>query len=221
MMSENHLDLKKLQIRPAQKEDAHAASRLIYQSFPKMASFVMGLGDENRARLILEKLFERPGHRLSFEHALIVAYQGKVIALSIAFPGAQLKSLNRHLARYLFKRHRLRGRLALICRTWPLIFIKESDQAAYYLSNLAVKRRFQGCGVGKRLLERIEKQARDAGYSAVDLMVSINHRKAKGFYEAMGFETRALHLESNRRVKYVGAGYQKMVKPLGKTKADA
>ncbi len=218
MMSEKQVDLKQLQIRPAQIEDAHAASRLIYQSFPKMASFIIGLGDENRTRLILEKLFERPGHRLSFEHARIAVYQGKVIALSIAFPGDQLKRLNRHLARHLFMRYRLRGKLALIGRTWPLIFIKESDQAAYYLSHLAVKRRYRGCGVGKCLLEKIEKQARDAGYSTVDLMVSINHRKAKAFFAAMGYETRALHLESNRRVKYLGAGYQKMVKSLEQSK---
>ena len=55
------------------------ASTLIYATFPKVATFTIGLGSEDRAKAILDKIFRIPGHRLSYEEMLLAVYQGRVV----------------------------------------------------------------------------------------------------------------------------------------------
>jgi ribosomal protein S18 acetylase RimI-like enzyme len=65
------------------------------------------------------------------------------------------------------------------------------------------------------MLSRIEEKALAAGFNQVSLMVAIENQRARQFYDRQGFRTTAIHLESNKRVPYLGAGYQRMVKELG------
>jgi hypothetical protein len=46
-------------------------------------------------------------------------------------------------------------------------------------------------------------------------MVAIENKRARQFYDRHGFKTTAIHLESNKRVPYLGAGHQRLIKDLG------
>jgi len=96
----------------------------------------------------------------------------------------------------------------------PLIFMKECAPDEYFLSNIALKRQMRGLGMGSRLLAFVEAQARQAGYHKVSLRVAIDNLDAKRFYQRHHYATKAIDLESNKRVSVLGPGYQSMVKEL-------
>lgn len=206
--------MNSISIRPAKSSDAKRAGRFLFQTFEKKATFIIGLGDKNRAIKILTHMFKMPGHRLSFEFTDMVLQKGQVVGLFTSFPGRMLGKLDRRLDRLILKQYRLRGKLAVILRGWPLIFIKETGRDEFLLSNLVIRKSYRGKGIGTQILMRIEEKARQAGLHKISLMVAMENQAARRFYERNGFKIVAIHLESNKRVPYLGPGYQRMVKIL-------
>lgn len=213
-MVKSNISRDKIQLRPAKASDAKAAGRLLFDSFPKLATFTIGLGDEARAKDILTRIFTKKGHRFSYEVAEMVQIQGKVVGVIIAFPGRKLGKYNRRLGKVLFSQYQLRGKLALLLRTFPLFFINEAKDDEFYLSNLAIIKNQRSRGIGGLVLEYVDARARNLGLDKAALMVSIDNQRARRFYERHGYSVKAIHLESNQRVRYVGPGYQRMVKEL-------
>ncbi len=213
-MAKSPIQPSEITYRPAKPDDAKAASALIFETFPKVATFIIGLGSEERARMILERIFAIPGHRFSYEETVLAVYHGKVIGLLTSYPGRRLGKIDRMADRLILKQYRMRGKLALIVRVWPLLFMNETKRDEYLIGNLAVKSRYRDRGVGRLLLEHVEELARAEGLNKLALRVAIENIGAKKLYESFGFETKAMYLESNKRVKYAGAGYRRMVKTL-------
>ncbi len=164
--------------------------------------------------MILERIFVIPDHRFCYEETTLATYQGRVIGLLTSYPGTRLGKLDRKADRLILKQYRLRGKLALIIRVWPLLFMNESKRDEYLIGNLAVKSKYRDQGVGHLLLEHAEQIAKNAGLKKLALRVAIENQGARKLYESFGFKTSAVYLESNKRVKYVGAGYRRMVKVL-------
>lgn len=203
-----------IHFRSATADDAKVAGELIYATFPKVATFTLGLGSEERARAILEKLFALPGHRWSYEETVLAIHQGRVVGALVACPASRLGKLDRVTDRLVLKQYRLRGKIALIVRTWPLVFMKDTRRQDYVIGNLAVRPRYRGKGIGGTILAHAEATAREAGLKRLVLRVAIENKTARSLYEKAGFKTTAMYLESNRRVKVAGAGYRWMVKDL-------
>ncbi len=206
--------MNSISIRPAKPSDAKRAGRFLFQTFEKKATFIIGLGDKNRAIKILTHMFKMPGHRLSYEFTNMVLQKGQVVGLFTSFPGRMLGKLDRRLDRSILKQYRLRGKLAVIQRGWPLVFMKETARDEYFLSNLVIRGSFRGKGLGTHVITKIEEKARQAGFAKVSLMVAIENKSARRFYERNGFKIIAVQLESNKRVPFMGPGYQRMVKDI-------
>lgn len=215
MMASQALSRQEITFRPAEPADAAIAARLLFDSFPKQATFTFGLGDAGRAKLILERLFPMMGHRFSYEWTQAACFRGKLVGLFVGCPGRILGKLDRRLGRLMFRQYRLRGKLALLIRAFPLVFIKEAARDEFLLSNLAVAKQYRGRRIGHLLLDQVEQSAREMNLAKVSLMVAIQNRDARRLYEQYGYKICAIHLESNKRVRHVGAGYQRMVKGLG------
>jgi ribosomal protein S18 acetylase RimI-like enzyme len=201
-------------LRPAIPEDAWAGGRLLFESFPQQATFLIGLGNADLAKEILTELFALPGHRFSYDLGTVALVKGRVAGLLIGCPGRELRNRDSALARLILGKYRLRGKLALILRAWPLIFIQEADRGSFLVGNLAVKNRLRGRGIGSRLLAHAEIQAEEGGYQQMALMVDILNKGAEALYVRHGYRVQAIHLESNSRVAHLGPGYKKMVKTL-------
>jgi ribosomal protein S18 acetylase RimI-like enzyme len=204
-----------IKYRIAQPADAKLISRLIFDTFPKFAAYMIGLGDAERAKQIIAKLFLLPGHRFSYEFTQVVMHGERLVGMFIAYPGRDLLPLNWRLARLLLKEFTLMEKIKLIRRGLPVLFIQEAARDEYLLSNLAMKKGLRGKGIGAQVLSHVENKAKKAGYHKLALMVTIDNQDARRFYEGQGFVIKAIHLESNRRVRYLGPGYQKMLKELG------
>ena len=206
----------KTECRPSRPEDASLASRLIYDTFPKMAAFIIGLGDDRRARNVLKKIFATQGHRFSYEFTEMICKDGNVVGMFIAYPGHDLTRLGWGLAKLILKEYRFAEKLKVFQRGLPEIFIQEAAYDEYLLSNLAVKKCARDQGIGTQVLPYIEEKARQAGFHKLALMVDIDNCDAKRFYERHGFAVKAMHLEAHSRVKHLGRGCLQMVKTLQK-----
>lgn len=203
-----------IEFRHSEPSEAKIASRLLFESNPRMATFMIGLGSELRAKSILAKIFSTPGHRLSYQFTEMVVQKSQVVGLCTFFPGRHLSKLNRRLSVILLRHYHLRGKVALILRGFPLIFIKEAARDELFVSNLVLKKRARNQGVGTHIVNHLEAKARDLGLDKVSLMINIDNREARQFLEHHGFKVEALHLESNKRISYLGTGYLRMVKKV-------
>lgn len=203
-----------LSLRPAKPGDAEIGAQLVYESFPNLATFIIGLGSETRAKRIITRVFAEEGHRLSYSVTMLAEYRGKVVGVLIAHPGQLLGKLNRKTNILMLKQYRLRGKFLLIVRGWPEVFIREAYRDEYLVSNMAVNPTYRGRGVGSWMLAQAEKLAQEQGLKKVALQVAIESQSARRLYESSGYKVKALQLESNKRVAYVGAGYARMVKEL-------
>lgn len=213
-MTKDSLVQHEFSIRLAKETDANFAGRTLFDSFPRKATFILGLGDVKRAKGTIAKLFPLPEHRLSVTHAHIAMVQGRSVGIIIAFPGAEIGKLNWKFYRLMLSQYGFRGKIALIKRGFPLVFFKETARDEYFLSNIVVKGKMRGLGLGSKMLTFVEEQARQAGYKKVSLRVAIDNLDAKRFYQRHHYQTKAIDLESNQRVAALGPGYQSMVKEL-------
>jgi ribosomal protein S18 acetylase RimI-like enzyme len=213
-MSKNRSSINEVEFRPANPNDAKVAGNLLFETFPKKAAYIIGLGCEGRARKILSDVFQIPGHRLSYEFTQMVIHNKKVIGAMVTFPGSELGKLDRGLYLPILRQYKFPGKLKLIRRAFPLIFIKETTPNEYFLSNLVVKRPYRNKGIGEIMLHHVEELATDAGLSKIALIVNLENQKARRFYDRNGYEIKAMNLFPNRQVPNLGPGSERRVKAI-------
>jgi ribosomal protein S18 acetylase RimI-like enzyme len=66
------------------------------------------------------------------------------------------------------------------------------------------------------MLAFIKNVAEENNLAKVSLMVALENKDAKRFYECHGFKASAIYLESNNRVAQLGLGHRRMVKELNR-----
>jgi ribosomal protein S18 acetylase RimI-like enzyme len=74
-----------------------------------------------------------------------------------------------------------------------------TQQPVAYIEVLAVSEAAAGRGLARRLMQRVEEWARSRGSVRIDLNVFCANRRARGFYEHLGYQE-----ETVRYVKPVG-----------------
>lgn len=200
--------------RPALPSDAQVASQLIFDTFPRMAAYIFGLGDEQRAKEILSRIFALEDHRFSYQFTEMAIRDETIVGLFIAYPAQELPKLDKGLARVIMRQHKFADKLKVLLRGLPAIFIKEAAPKDYLLSNIAITKEARGQGIGAQVLAYVEEKAKEAGYHRLALIVEIDKQDACRFYEKQGFEVKAKHLETPHRSKHLGTGFQQMVKVL-------
>lgn len=214
--NKNPFQASQVQFRPARADDAHFAARLILQTASKFMVYILGLGNEARALKVIENLFMQPAHRLSYEFCEVAMIEGmQRIGLCISYPGRQADQLSKAMTWRLIKIYpRLRAKIAIITRILPYAFMKETAKDEYFLAHLSVNQRHHGRGLGSLMLTRFEANAKAAQYAKTALTVDLENKNARRLYEKQGYKVESVVLETNKRVKYLGAGYLRMVKLL-------
>ena len=64
-----------------------------------------------------------------------------------------------------------------------------------HLENVAIEPRFQGLGLGMKLIEFVEQQARGGGYGSVELYTNVKMTENLGLYPRLGY------VEFDRRIE--------------------
>ncbi len=177
-----------IQIRPAAPNDAQASTELIYMTMGSMADYLLGHDDATEAKGVISRLFQRDKNRYSYQYTDLALIDGQIAGLLLTYSGKVMKSLEFPMAGSVFAVNELPETLRFFYRSLPLMNIKEVEPDEYFINNVAVFPDFQGCGVGKFLMNLSEQKAKEAGLNKCALTVDTENRPAVGLYQHLGYQ---------------------------------
>jgi ribosomal protein S18 acetylase RimI-like enzyme len=166
-------------IRQAVASDALEAVSLIMQAIGDIAFVLTGTTDSQEAASILNDFFEQEDNRISYQNALVMEEEGKLIGVAIYYDGAKARELDVPLERAAAEKS---GDSNYSIPT-------EAEASEFYMDALSVSPGCQGKGYGRKLIEAVCDRARKLGHHAVALLADVDNTPAKRLYERLGFCT--------------------------------
>jgi ribosomal protein S18 acetylase RimI-like enzyme len=156
-----------LQIRPAQPDDAEIAAVLLYSAYTQ-THITYPLQEEQASGFIerLQDYFRQDGNRFSYRDIQVAEQSGAVVGLVLSFPG------------------RDEGRLNAAVGSW---LEREAKDDEWYVDALAVLKNWGHQGIGARLLQTAERQARQHRYRKIALHVAQGNKPALDLYARLGY----------------------------------
>jgi len=203
-----------LVIRPARPCDTGPAVSLLHLAMGRLGDFFFGNGDPSRTLDILERLIARENNRFSYNFSFLAEKAGQVIGLLLAYPAGVISRLELSTGKHLFPILGLNGLLSLALRSLPLVGCREAERGEYYISALSVLPRFQGQGVGRRLMHFAEQEAVRQDMHKCSLIVSLENLNARRLYQRSGYQVVKTTLFSRWLSRSGESGYYRMVKSL-------
>jgi ribosomal protein S18 acetylase RimI-like enzyme len=176
-----------IQIRPAQPVDAEGAAVLLYSAY--MHTHVSSpLQEEHESGLIerLQHFFRQDGNRFSYQYIQLAEQSSEVVGLVLSFGGQDEARLNAAVGSWLER---------------------EAQDDEWYIDALAVLKNWSHKGLGTRLLQSAEQQARQHHYPKIALHV------AQGNTQALDLYTH-LHYVVTQQTFLYQRPYVRMVKTL-------
>src|SRR5579884_1153674 len=129
-----------LSLRPARPEDAERAAVLLYSAYlHRQLDYPLHEAGENRFLERLRHFFREMGNRFSYQNTQVTEAGTEVVGLVLSFGGREEERLNAVIG-------------------WPLE--RESEEDEWYVDALAVFTDWGHKGIGTRLLQVAEQQAR-------------------------------------------------------------
>jgi len=172
-------------LRPAKPDDAERASVLLYSAYLHM-QVNYPLHEEGANRFIerLEHFFRQDGDRFSYQFIEVAERRGEVVGLVLSFGGREEERLNAAIG-------------------WQLE--REAQEDEWYVDALAVFTNWGRKGIGTRLLQVTEQQARHHRYPKIALNVAQENEQALSLYRRLQYvatgETLLYHHRYVRLVK--------------------
>ena len=206
-------------ISRAVPEDAPAAAELMYEASFPVEQFIFGQSASRARELIIDiynEVFPRPGHIQSYSHTLVARIDGNVVGMFIGYDKktrkeairASYKILLSWLRRIPF-RHILKLLRFAIETGRSSAPITEED---YYIEYFAVTPQRRLKGIGRRLMQTAETEARRRGLKRIALNMVIDNKEARCFYKSLGFKPLKTVTYKKRYAKYGLSGETRMVK---------
>jgi ribosomal protein S18 acetylase RimI-like enzyme len=204
----------KIIIRPATVADAQVGMKLIYMTMSRLADFLLGSGDSQKAKATLTRLFSKRQNRFSYQFTDIAEIDGQVAGLALSYPSGMMKNLEIPMALQLLRISGLVEFIRFVRNALPLSQIAEAGAGEQFINNVAVLPNFQGQGVGSQLLAFVEDRAITTGLGMSSLCVDIDNERARRLYERLGYQVigtiKFEHL--SRSIGY--KGFHRMAKGL-------
>jgi ribosomal protein S18 acetylase RimI-like enzyme len=151
-----------LQIRPAQPDDAEVAAVLLYSAYTH-TQVTYPLEDKQVGGWIkrLRHYYRLDGNRFSYQNAQVAEQKSAVVGLVLSFSGRDEPQLNAAVGSWLER---------------------EAQDDEWYIDALAVFQQWSRQGIGTRLLQTAEQQARQHHYLKVALHVAQGNARAIDLY---------------------------------------
>lgn len=137
---------------------------------------------------IIGYLFGKRRNLFSFENVFVAEYNGEICGMLLGYPS------------FVKERDNLRTGILLFIRYFPSFILRikrfllmneavgKIEKGDFYISNIAVYEKFRGKGIGKELMEFINKIAIKTKAKRLILDVEKENLKAIDFYGRIGFE---------------------------------
>lgn len=165
-------------IRPARPDDCKQVAPLIVQAMEDLACTFANTKNPENALPLFEHFFRREKNQYSYENCLIYEENGEIAGSVIAYDGALLPMYREPFLDYIAETYNVRD----------LIIENETLQGEVYIDTLSVFPKYQGKGIGSKLLRAIQAKAKADGHQKLGLLVDSKNPNAKKLYAALGFE---------------------------------
>jgi len=176
-----------IQIRPAQPGDAEVAAVLLYSAYTH-THVTYPLREEHASGFIerLQHFFRQDGNRFSYQYIQVAEQSSEVVGLVLSFGGRDEARLNAAVGSWLER---------------------EAQDDEWYVDALAVFKNWDHKGIGTRLLQSAEQQARQHHYPKIALHVAQGNTEALDLYAH-------LHYVVTQQTFLYQRPYVRMVKTL-------
>jgi ribosomal protein S18 acetylase RimI-like enzyme len=176
-----------IELRPAQPDDAAPASILLHSAYRHaQTNYPLQDQPENQFLGYLQRLFREEGNRFSYQYIQVAEQSTNVVGLVLSFAGRDEKQLNAAVG-------------------WQLECEAEDDE--WYVDALAVFTDWGRKGIGTRLMQAAEQQARQQHYAKIALNVAKDNIQALSLYQR-------LHYVTTQETFHYNQHYVRMVKRL-------
>ncbi|HEY5001924.1 MAG TPA: GNAT family N-acetyltransferase [Ktedonobacteraceae bacterium] len=156
-----------IKIRPAQPDDADVASVLLHSAYNhRQVTYPLPEEHENRFIERLQHFFREDGNRFSYQHIQVAEHHSGVVGLVLSFGGRDEGRLNAAIG-------------------WQLE--REAEDDEWYVDALAVLTNWGRKGIGTRLLQTAEQQARQHLYAKIALNVAQENVQAFSLYQRLNY----------------------------------
>lgn len=173
-----------IQIRPAQPADAEVASVLLYGAYTHtrvIYPLPEALGSGWIEHLV--RFFRQDDNRFSYQNTLVAEQNSEVVGLVLSFGGRDEARLNAAVGGWLEQ---------------------EAKAGEWYIDALAVLKNWSHKGIGTRLMQSAEQQARQHHYRKIALNVAEENKEALDLYTHLRYVvTRRIVLYSRPHVRMV------------------
>ncbi len=176
-----------MRIRPAQPADAEVAAVLLYSAYTE-TQVTHPLREKHASGWIerLRHFFRQDGNRFSHQYIQVADQSSEVVGLVLSFGGRDEAQLNTAVGSWLER---------------------EAEEDEWYVDALAVLTNWGRKGIGTRLLQAAERQARQHHYPKIALHVAQGNKPALDLYTH-------LHYVVTQRAVLYQRPYVRMVKTL-------
>jgi ribosomal protein S18 acetylase RimI-like enzyme len=179
-----------IKLRPAQPNDAERASVLMYSAYTHtQVTYPLREEAKNQFSERLQHFFREAGNRFSFQSIQVAEHSSEVVGLVLSFGGREEERLNAAIG-------------------WQLE--REAHDDEWYVDALAVFTNWGRKGIGTRLLQNAEQQARQHRYPKIALNVAQENKQAVSLYQRLHYvitqETFLYHQPHVRLVKILEDG---------------
>ncbi len=156
-----------IKLRPAQPADAEIAAALLYSAYiHTQVTFPLQEDPQNRFIEHLKLFFREDGNRFSYQYIQVAEQRSEVVGLILSFGG------------------RDEGRLNAAIGNW---LEHEAQDDEWYVDALAVLMHWGRQGIGTRLLQVAEQQARQQHYTKIALNVAQENTQALSLYQHLHY----------------------------------
>lgn len=156
-----------VKLRSAQPADAEIASVLLYSAYSHtQVNYPLPAEQANQFGERLQHFFREDGNRFSYQYTLVAEQDTEIVGLVLSFGGRDEERLNDATG-------------------WKLE--REAADDEWYVDALAVLTNWGRKGIGTRLLQAAEQQARQQNYSKVALNVAQENEPALSLYRRLQY----------------------------------
>jgi ribosomal protein S18 acetylase RimI-like enzyme len=156
-----------IKVRPAQPDDAAVASVLLHSAYThRQVNPPLPEEHENEFSERLQHFFRESGNRFSYQYIQVAEHRSRVVGLVLSFGGRDEGRLNAAIG-------------------WQLE--REAQDDEWYVDALAVFTNWGRKGVGTRLLQTAEQQARQHLYPKIALNVAQENTQALSLYQRLHY----------------------------------
>lgn len=166
-------------IRPARPEDFKQVAPLIIQAMEDLACTFANTEDSKMAIPLFEYFFQQKANQYSFENTLVYEEDNEIAGSITVYDGALLQIYREPFLKYIAENYNVKD----------LIIENETLMGELYIDTLSVFPKYQGKGIGRKLLLAIKEKAKEEGHKKIGLLVDFKNPSAKKLYSALGFES--------------------------------